>query len=122
MEDSLAIRRRIERLYAAFNRRDIAGVFQYLAPTVEWANGWEGGYVNGRAEVADYWSRQWRQIDPTVTPLMISATPDGHRVAVEVHQVVRDPAGTVLSDDLVTHVYTFAGKLVTRMDIGEGSI
>ena len=78
-------------------------------------------YVTGRSEVTEYWARLWKNSDPVVTPLMISATPDGSRVAVEVHQVVRDRSGAVLSDSQVTHVYTFEGRLVTRMDIGPGS-
>ncbi|MCU1404884.1 MAG: ketosteroid isomerase [Glaciihabitans sp.] len=116
MEDFLALRRRIERLYAAFNRRDIAEVFDFLFPSVEWADGGQGGFVHGRANVADYWSRQWRAVDPTVTPLAVTTSPDG-RVAVDVHQVVRDVSGVVISDTRVQHLYTLDGGLVARMDI-----
>jgi hypothetical protein len=38
-------------------------------------------------------------------------------VDVEVHQVVRDLAGTVLEAKTVHHVYTFVEDLVTSMEI-----
>jgi hypothetical protein len=38
-------------------------------------------------------------------------------VAVEVHQVVRDLRGDVLSDGRVIHVYRLRDGLVARMDI-----
>jgi hypothetical protein len=44
-------------------------------------------------------------IDPRVEPISITARPDG-RVAVDVHQVVRNLDGELLSDSRVLHVYT----------------
>ncbi|KAM3099871.1 nuclear transport factor 2 family protein [Phormidesmis sp. 146-12] len=44
--------------YQAFNTRDIDTVLSLLHPDVAWANGMEGGYVHGHAEVRDYWNRQ----------------------------------------------------------------
>jgi hypothetical protein len=40
----------------------------------------------------------------------------GH-VVVDVHQVVRDGSGDVLSDQMVQHVYGIAGGLITHMEI-----
>jgi ketosteroid isomerase-like protein len=106
----------IEALYAAFNRRDIDAVLAKLHPDVVWPNGWEGGVVSGHAAVRDYWTRQWAAIDPSVTPQRITVAPDG-AVSVDVHQVVRDLGGRLLSDGLVTHVYAFDDGLVTAMSI-----
>ena len=36
---------------------------------------------------------------------------------VRVHQVVRNPAGAVISDGVVEHLYTIADGLITRMDL-----
>src|SRR4051794_38488605 len=36
-------------LYDSFNRRDVEAVLDRLAPDVTWANGLEGGYVEGRS-------------------------------------------------------------------------
>jgi SAM-dependent methyltransferase len=111
-------------LYDAFNRRDIPALLTALAPDVVWPNGWEGGVLRGHDEVRDYWTRQWAVIDPTVDPTGFAAEPDG-RVAVFVHQVVRDPAGVLISDANVVHVYAFddgadGTGLVTGMEIVDG--
>jgi hypothetical protein len=44
---------------------------------------------------------------------------DDARVVVQVHQVVRDMAGSVLMDRMVEHVYTIGDGLIQRMDIRE---
>jgi ketosteroid isomerase-like protein len=114
----LAQQQELLRLYQAFNSRAIDDVLAALAPDVRWPNGWEGGTVRGHDQVRDYWRRQWAQIDPTVTPVGFSLQSDG-RIAVQVHQVVRNPSGTVVLDGRVTHVYRFSGGLVTEMEIRE---
>ncbi|KAM3114137.1 nuclear transport factor 2 family protein [Phormidesmis sp. 146-33] len=48
----------LRKAYQAFNTRDIDTVLSLLHPDVAWANGMEGGYVHGHAEVRDYWNRQ----------------------------------------------------------------
>jgi ketosteroid isomerase-like protein len=106
----------LRQLYADFNARDIDAVLGHMHPDVDWPNGWEGGRVHGHAEVRDYWTRQFAAIDSTVEPVGINEAADG-RIAVDVHQTVRDLEGKVLSDGLVTHVYTLRDGLVTRMDI-----
>lgn len=103
-------------MYAAFNRRDIPAVLAVLAPDVSWPNGWEGGTVTGHEQVRGYWTRQWAEIDPSVTPTAFAVEPDG-RVAVTVHQVVRTPQGAVVADETLAHVYRFSGDLVTGMEI-----
>jgi hypothetical protein len=105
-------------LYRAFNARDVDAVLAALAPDVRWPNGWEGGFVHGHDEVRDYWQRQWAEIDPRVDPVETETRPDG-RVAVCVHQVVRDLHGTVIADGQVLHVYHFENGLVSEMTIEE---
>jgi hypothetical protein len=105
-------------VYAAFNTRDVDAVIAALQPDVDWPNAWEGGRVHGHDEVRRYWARQFEAIDPHVEPRAFTTTEDG-RVAVEVHQVVRSPAGDLLADRTVTHVYTLRDGLVERMDVIE---
>ena len=107
---------RLGALYAAFNARDIDGVLAAMAPDVDWPNAWDGGRVVGRQAVRDYWTRQWAQIAPTVTPRRTTDLPDG-RIAVEVAQAVRALDGTLLREATVRHVYTFRDGLVARMDV-----
>jgi hypothetical protein len=87
---------------------------------VIWANGMEGGHVYGRDGVRDYWTRQWAMIDPHVEPLGFADGPEGELI-VEVHAVVRDLNGHLLSDRMVAHVFRIENGLVKRFDIRESS-
>ena len=107
-----------QRAYQAFNARDIDTAVSLMRPDVEWANGMEGGHVYGREGVRDYWTRQWKIIDPHVSPQRIDVAQDG-RVSVEVRLVVRDLSGGVLSEKNVRHVYRMKDGLIARMDIQE---
>jgi ketosteroid isomerase-like protein len=106
--------------YAAFNGRDIDRALATMHPDVEWPNGMEGGYVHGHREVREYWTRQWRAIDPHVEPRGFETADDG-RIVVDVHQVVRDPTGTVVTDQMVQHVYRIDGGLIRSMEIRKSS-
>jgi hypothetical protein len=105
--------------YAAFNARDIEAALAAMHSDVAWPNGMEGGTVVGHRAIRDYWTRQWGMIDPSVEPVGFTSTGDG-RVAVEVHQVVRDLAGNVVKDQVVRHVYAFEDGLIRSMEIREG--
>lgn len=113
----------VERMYAAFNARDIDGVLAVLAPDVMWANGMEGGHVRGHDELRAYWTRQWEQVSAHVEPIDISHAPDGAIVA-EVRQTVFDLEGNPLAgqahgltDKTVEHIFRFADGAVVRFDI-----
>lgn len=106
----------IKQAYAAFNNRDIPGVLAHFQPNVLWANGWEGGHVQGHEAVHDYWTRQWKELNPWVEPVDFRQRNDG-RLEVTVHQVVKDKNGKLLFDGRVHHVYTFEGDQIRRMDI-----
>jgi len=83
---------------------------------VEWPNGMEGGYVHGHDAVRDYWTRQWRSIDPHVEPRRFVTDGTGN-VVVDVHQVVRDRSGTIMTDQMVQHVYLIQDGLIRHMEI-----
>lgn len=106
----------ITRLYTDFNNRNINGVFKFFTPDVEWPNGWEGGYIHGQDEVRDYWTRQWAEINPIVTPVEIEDLADGH-LLVAVKQVVKDLDGNLIADSMVNHTYQFEGGLIKKMII-----
>jgi ketosteroid isomerase-like protein len=110
--------RLLRRAYDAFNARDIDAVLALMHPDVDWPNAWEGGRLRGHAAVRAYWTRQFTEIDSRVQPQSFTPDDDG-RVMVEVHQVVRDKAGSVVSDGYVEHVYTVRDGLVERMDVRE---
>jgi nuclear transport factor 2 (NTF2) superfamily protein len=103
-------------LYAAFNARELETVLSALAPDVSWPNGLEGGVVEGHEAVREYWTRQWSQIDTTVTPTAFASIADD-QIAVTVAQTIRDGDGSLLGEGVVTHVYRFRDGLVTDMQI-----
>jgi hypothetical protein len=57
-------------------------------------------------------------LDPRVEPVTITTRPD-QRIAADVHQVVRNLDGEVLSDGRVLHVYEPRDGLVMPMDVEE---
>ena len=119
MAESHAISAQIEllqRMYIAFNRREIETVLQAMRPDVDWPNGMEGGRVLGTAAVREYWRRQFEIVNPSVTPQGFREEEDG-RIAVTVHQVVHDVAGKLLLDHVIEHVYDIRDGLIRSMEI-----
>jgi ketosteroid isomerase-like protein len=117
----------LKRIYERFNARDIDGVLAALADDVIWANGMDGGHVNGREGVRAYWTRQWAMVSPSVEPVGFHRTADGAIVA-EVRQTVRDLEGKPLreqthglKDKTVGHVFHLRDGKVTRFDIREAA-
>jgi len=108
----------LKRAYAAFNARDLEGALATMNSDVVWPNGMEGGVVHGLDGVRAYWTRQWAMINPHVDPVAFTEEESG-RIAVNVHQVVRDLSGSVLLDRMVEHVYTLRDGLIQSMDIRE---
>jgi ketosteroid isomerase-like protein len=108
----------LKKAYAAFNARDLDGALATMQPDVIWPNGMEGGVVHGHAGVRAYWTRQWGMINPHVDPAGFNEESDG-RIAVSVHQVVRELSGKVLMDRMVEHIYTLQDGLISSMEIRE---
>ena len=109
----------IANVYAAFNRRDIDGVFASMSESVNWPKASEGGRAVGKEEIRSYWTRQWSEFDPHVEPTEVIDNGQG-RTEVRVHQLVKSLQGDVLADGEVWHVYTISNGLIDRMDIREG--
>ena len=125
MDDDL---RMLELLYDRFNARDIDGVLGNLTDDVAWANGMDGGHVQGREAVRRYWTRQWSMVSPHVEPVGFLRTADGAIVA-EVRQTVRDLEGRLLqgqahglADRTVGHVFRLRGGKVARFDLQEAGL
>jgi hypothetical protein len=109
----------LRRAYDAFNARDIDAALELMHPDVDWPNGMEGGREVGHDAVRAYWTRQFKLIDSQVEPTRFREDDRG-RIVVDVHQVVRDTEGELISEGDVRHVFTFRDGLVERMDIREG--
>jgi hypothetical protein len=106
----------LKRVYDRFNARDMESVLAAMHEDVMWANGMEGGHVHGVDGVRKYWTHQWAMIDPHVEPTEFSISPQGE-VVIEVHQVVRDLNGNLLTDKMVSHMFRIENGLIKRFDI-----
>lgn len=105
-------------VYSAFNQRNIDGALALMSESVSWPKASEGGRVIGKDEIRSYWSRQWKEFDPSVEPIEVIDRGAG-RVDVRVHQLVKSLGGDVLSDGEVWHFYTVADGLIERMNLEE---
>jgi ketosteroid isomerase-like protein len=108
----------LQRMYAAFNRRDIETVLSAMQDNVDWPNGMEGGRVLGKAAVRDYWRRQFEVLDPNVEPKNFTKEAHG-RIAIDVHQVVHDKSGKLVVDQMIQHEYEIRDGLIQSMEIRE---
>ncbi|MEH1831144.1 MAG: nuclear transport factor 2 family protein [Nostoc sp.] len=106
----------IRAAYAAFNARDIDAALATMTPNVAWPKAFKGGCVLGHQAVRAYWTEQWSEINPHVEPIAFHPE-DAGRILVDVHQVVRDLAGAVLSDEHVGHRFTIEHGLIQTMEI-----
>ena len=116
MPDELILQtERLSATYEAFNARDIDAALAHMAADVEWPRAFKGGFVQGHEGVRAYWTEQWSEISPHVEPVAFHEEAD--QVVVDVHQVVHDLAGAVLSDGQVGHIFTFEDGLIRRMEV-----
>src|ERR1700759_3029801 len=108
----------ISQAYAAFNRRDVEGTLSQMTEAGSWPKASEGGRVVGKQAIREYWTRQWADFDPVLEVLEVVNREDG-KTGVQVHQLVKNREGDVLSDTQLWHVYTIQNNLIERMDILE---
>jgi hypothetical protein len=106
----------IKKAYSAFNERDIEKALSTMQPNVQWSKAWEGGYISGHTEIKEYWTRQWKEINPNVEPVGFTERQNGS-LEVEVHQKVKNLQGNSMFDGTVKHIYTFEDGLIKTMDI-----
>lgn len=108
----------LQNLYDAFNRREIETAVAKMHPGVKWANGQEGGFVYGRDAVREYWTNQFKEIQPEIEILKFE-TDEQNRDVVTVHLIVKDLDGNVLADMQVHQIFTIEDGLVSLYEIGE---
>ena len=106
----------LKQTYQHFNERDIDATLAMMHPEVDWPNGMEGGIEHGHEAVRNYWTRQWKVLDPHVDPVEFRSEDDG-RINITVHQVVHDLEGNLLVDQIIHHIYTFEQGLIKMMEI-----
>ena len=108
----------LQNLYDAFNRREIETIILSMRSDVKWANGLEGGFVYGREQVREYWTDQFKNIQPELETLKFERA-ENNRNVVTVHQIVRDLQGNVLADATFHQIFTIKDGLSSLYEIGE---
>ncbi len=108
----------LQNLYDAFNKREIEIIISFMRPDVKWANGVEGGFVYGRDAVREYWTNQFKDIQPELDTLKFE-TDENNRNVVTVHQVLKDLQGNLLADATVQQIFTIEDGLISLYEIGE---
>ena len=108
----------LQNLYDAFNKREIETIISLMRPDVKWANGLEGGFVYGRDAVREYWTNQFKTIQPELETLNFE-TDEKNRNIVTVHQIIRDLQGNLLADATVQQIFTIENGLISLYEIGE---
>ena len=107
----------LNQLYPDFNERNIEQIMPHFSVDADWPNGMTGGREVGHQAIREYWTNQWTVINSKVTPLSYRVV--DRRIILEVHQLVKDMEGEILSDSVVYHTYKFVEGKVTKMDISE---
>jgi hypothetical protein len=107
-----------QNLYDAFNRREIETIISSMRSDVKWANGLEGGFVYGRDAVRQYWTDQFKTIQPKLETLVFE-TDEFNRNVVTVHQIVKDLQGNTLADATIQQIFTIEDGLISLYEIGE---
>ncbi|WP_394987083.1 nuclear transport factor 2 family protein [Cellvibrio sp.] len=102
--------------YSAFNARDIDAAVTLMSPDVTWPKAFKGGVVNGPNEIRAYWTEQWSEINPRVEPIAFYPQNDS-KILVDVHQVVRNLEGHIISDEHVCHRFTIKNGLIQAMEL-----
>ena len=108
----------LQNLYDAFNNREIETIISFMRPDVKWANGVEGGFVYGRDAVREYWTNQFKNIQPELETLKFE-TDENNRNVVTVHQVIKDLQGNLLADATVRQIFTIEEGMISLYEIGE---
>lgn len=108
----------LQNLYDAFNNREIETIIAFMRPDVKWANGVEGGFVYGCDAVREYWTNQFKNIQPELETLEFE-TDENNRNVVTVHQVIKDLQGNLLADATVQQIFTVEDGLISLYEIGE---
>jgi hypothetical protein len=108
----------LQNLYDAFNKREIETIISLMRPNVKWANGVEGGFVYGQDAVREYWTNQFKNIQPELETLKFE-TDENNRNVVTVHQIIKDLQGNVLADVTVHQIFTIEDGLISLYEIGE---
>ena len=77
----------------------------------------EGGFVEGRDEVREYWRRQFEMFNPQLE--ILESNTEKNKSRVKLRQIVRDLSSNILDDKTVEHIFTFdENGLIKLFEVG----
>ena len=115
----------VEKLIAAWNRRDLAALLSLIDSGAEYVNApaaVEPGTRRGHAEISEVFRKQWEGLGPDARQRIDRAYPDGDTV-ITTGRVWRSlPGSDTQIDNRVAIRWRVGGERVTRVEIlGAGS-
>lgn len=116
LAQKLSFRELVHRLYVAFNNQNLDEALEVIHPDAIWANGMEGGMLNGHQGISDYWTRQWSYILWHVQPMRFEMS-DAESIVVDVHQIIRNLSGAIVSIRDLQHVFQIEDGRIKTMRI-----
>ncbi|ALL13063.1 nuclear transport factor 2 family protein [Caulobacter henricii] len=109
----------LAKAYDAFNARDAAALGAVLHDEAQWPDSLEGGQVQGRQAVIDYFARQFDLMQLDARLVTVREEPPA-RIVLEIQYAVRSREGQLWSDTRAVLAYDFADGLIRRMTVLEG--
>lgn len=109
----------LAKAYEAFNNRDPVALGLLLHEDVQWPDSLEGGVVQGRPAVIDYFARQFDMMQLDARQVTVREEPPA-RIVLDIQYAVRSREGQLWSDTRAVLAYDFADGLIARMTVLEG--
>lgn len=103
------------RLYAHFNDRNIAAIFEILTPDVQWINRPKDIHVRGLEELRDHWEGYWKVATIELNPLRVKSIADG--MLVDVRERISTPKDGLIFDGRVGHRYKLIEGKIAQCEI-----
>ena len=109
----------LAKAYEAYNARNPVALGALLHENAEWPNSLEGGILQGRAAVVDYFARQFDLMQLDARQVTVREEPPA-RIVLDIQYAVRSRDGQLWSDTRAVLAYDFADGLILRMTVLEG--
>ena len=109
---------RIAELYAAINARDLDATLACYAPNARFADGLEGGMLEGHQAIRAHFVQLFETIRVELSTIDLAREPDGRwRARLQVE--TRGPGGGLWQDDRVTVWYRLERGLIVEQDVDD---
>jgi len=109
---------RIAELHAAINARDLEAAVACYAPDARFADGLEGGVIQGHDAIRAHFIHLFEAIRVELAVIRLSRLPDG-RLRARLQVVARGPRGGLWQDDALTVWYRFERGLIVEQELDD---